>query len=121
MVSSQLESLNVISPPLPASLPLNSSINVKNAGSCVVTVNDSQVESLMEESNTAGLPSPGRLAARVCHSCQDPDDPDVSSTGAAVVEPVVEFAVIDPLVTSTRSPGSSVSSRVWPPCSVVIP
>src|ERR1700677_3350026 len=117
MVSSQLESLNVISPPLPASLPLNSSISVKNAGSCVVTVNDSQVESAIEESKASGLPSsPGRLAARFCHSCQDPDDPDVSSTGAAVVDPVVEFAVIDPLVTSTRSPGPSV---ICPPCSVV--
>ena len=49
MVISQDESLKVISPPLPASLPENFSISWKKVGSLVVTVNDSQVESLIEE------------------------------------------------------------------------
>ncbi len=115
MVSSQLESLNVISPPLPASLPLNFSISSKKVGSLVVTVNDAQVESVIEELKTVGSPSrPGRFAASVSHSCQEPASPEVSSTGAVSVEPSVESAVIEPLVTSTRSSGPSTVSSLRP-------
>jgi hypothetical protein len=56
---SQFESLNVTSPPVPASLPLNRFISSKNAGSLSVTVNDSQHDCAMQLLNAAGLPNSG--------------------------------------------------------------
>ena len=106
-VRSQLESLNVIRPPLPASLPLNCCISWKNVGSCIVTVNDSHKDSSMWLSNAAGLPNSGRPAAMVSHSRHAPLRLPRSIAGGSVIEPNFLSAVMEPLVTNTRSPSST--------------
>jgi hypothetical protein len=47
MVSNQLESLNVMSPPVPGSLPPIALVNSKNSGALMVTVWESSDDSPM--------------------------------------------------------------------------
>src|SRR5665647_1776641 len=93
---SQFESLNVTSPPVPASLPLNLSIWSKNSGCFSVTVNDSQQDCAMQLLNAAGLPKCGRPAASFSHSAQLPLSALVSFAGALDIEPRLEASVMDP-------------------------
>ena len=58
-------------------------------------------------SNAAGLPNSGRPAAIVSHSRHAPLRFPRSIAGALVIEPKDLSAVMEPLVTNTRSPFST--------------
>src|ERR1035441_10089642 len=83
----QFESLNVTSPPVPASLPLNCCILSKNAGFFSVTVNDSQQDCAMQLLKATGLPNCDRPFASFSQRVQPPLSTLVSFLGALVIEP----------------------------------
>src|SRR5512135_3002365 len=100
---SQLESVNVTNPPVPALLPVKHSISSKNVGSRSVVVNDSHFEPSMSLLNGTGLPNSGFRFEIVSHRAHSPPVSFVFSSGADVIEPRLEAAVIEPIVTNTRS------------------
>src|ERR1039458_4729659 len=101
---SQFESLNVTSPPVPASLPLNCCILSKNAGFFSVTVNDSQQDCAMQLLKATGLPNCDRPFASFSQRVQPPLSTLVSFLGALVIEPRLEASVMEPFCMKTRSP-----------------
>src|ERR1700736_4944582 len=104
MDMSQFESLNVTSPPVPGSLPLNCLILSKKAGFFSVTVNDSQQDCSMQLLKAAGLPNWGRPCASFSQRVQPPLSALVSLGGALVIDPRLEASVMEPFCTKTTSP-----------------
>src|ERR1700690_1741311 len=101
---SQFESLNVTSPPVPGSLPLNLVIRLKNAGFFSVTVNDSQHDCAILLLKTEGFPNSGWPTASFSQSAQPLLSALVNFLGALVMEPTLEASVIEPFWKKTRSP-----------------
>src|ERR1017187_5825773 len=111
---SQFESLNVTSPPVPASLPLNCCILSKNAGFFSVTVNDSQHDCAMQLLKAAGLPNSDRPFASFSQRVQPPLSTLVSFLGALVIEPRLEASVMEPFCMKTRSPSFTAITSLLP-------
>src|ERR1035438_8440820 len=113
---SQFESLNVTSPPVPCSFPLNCSIVSKKAGFLSVIVNDSQHDCAMQRLKAAGLPNSGRPSASFSQRSQPPLSALVSLRGAHVIDPRLEASVMEPFCKKTRSPSFTATTSLFPPC-----
>ncbi len=78
---SLLESLNVIAPPVPGLLPVNSSIRRTSAGVCIVSVKDSHLLSSTLPLNALGRPKPGAFRAMFSQSVHAPSHLSRTSSG----------------------------------------
>ena len=99
----QLEFLKVTSAPVPALLPEKASINWKNLGSLQVTVKDSHFDSSTLSANSDGCPKSGSFLAIFSHRVHVPSALLLINFGARSIDPRLASAVIEPLVTNTRS------------------
>ncbi len=77
----------------------------RRSGSWSVTVYDGHFVSGTLSANADGVPNSGLSSTMFFHSSKDA--PVVFSSGASVIDPRSEPSVIDPLVTKTRSVGST--------------
>src|SRR5271165_4574443 len=113
---SQLESLKVTSPPVPASLPVNRYMPSKNAGLRSVTVNDSQQDCAILPLKALGSPNSGRPSASFSQRHHPPLSNLVSFLGALAIDPRLEASVMDAFCTMTISPLFTAIASILPWC-----